>query len=399
MGVSARADPGMGIAPLMGKPILPETAGEVNEIFIIYMSKNKFRSESLRVLALLMFPPLLLAACGSGSPATPNTTMAQPGVTSASGSSSTSFASGSLTLTPQNPTVAPGGTITFSTTGGTAPYYYYVTSGNGTMSGSTYTAPSSDEVDQVTVADSSGLAAMTSVDVTTSATSSSSSSSSSTGGTLQISPLNPSVAPGGSVTFTVTGGTPPYFYFVTSGSGTFNGNTYTAPSTTETDQIAITDSSGLSATTTVTVGAGSSSSSSSSFTSSGGGSEVPVYRFYMPSTGEHFFTLDSSEGTAAGFTSEGIGFNVYSGDWTSGLELLYRCYYNSKHFISIDPNCEGATAESTYGYIFTGQAANTTPLYRFYLPATGDHLETTNFSEGAAAGYHLDGILGYVPTS
>lgn len=215
--------------------------------------------------------------------------------------------------------------------------------------------------------------------------------------------MNPTVATGGTISFTVSGGTAPYYYYVTTGSGTFTGNTYTAPSTAETDQIAITDSSGLYVDTTVTVtGSSASSSSTSSSATPSGGTEVPVYRFYLPATGEHFFSLDPNEGTNAGFTSEGVGFNVFLTGSTSGMIPIYRCYYHLKHFISDSSDCEGAsgaTNEGAYGYIYSTQASGSTPLYRFYLPATGDHLETTNYAEGSAAGYTFEFILGYVPTS
>lgn len=360
-----------------------------------------------RTLSLLALTPLLLAACGSSNPSSPNTTTTQSS-TSSTGSTG-SIPTASLTISPQNPTVAPGGTVTFSTTGGVAPYYYYVTSGTGTINGATFTAPSSPEVDQIAVADSSGLATMTSVTVSTSASTSTTGTSNTGGSGLQISPVNPTIAVGSSISFTVSGGVAPYFYFITSGSGTFNGNTYTAPGSPETDQVEITDSSGLSATTTVTVtSSGSSSSSSSSSTSSSsgspsGGSEVPVYRFYKASTGEHFFSLSPTEGTSAGFVSEGTGFNVYSTAWTTGMIPLYRCYVlNFMHFISDEANCEGAAGavlEGSYGYVFPTQASGTTPLYRFFNPATGDHLETTDYSEGSNAGYKFEFILGYVPTS
>ena len=44
--------------------------------------------------------------------------------------------------------------------------------------------------------------------------------------------------------FLASGGTPPYVsYIVTSGGGTINGSTYTAPSTVGTSQVTVTDSS------------------------------------------------------------------------------------------------------------------------------------------------------------
>ena len=83
-------------------------------------------------------------------------------------------------------------------------------------------------------------------------------------GTLSITPLTPSVAPGGSIAFTASGGTAPYTYLISAGTGTFTSNTFVAPGYVETDDVVIYDSAGLSAATVVTVSNGSPSSVSTS---------------------------------------------------------------------------------------------------------------------------------------
>lgn len=323
----------------------------------------------------------LLSGCGGKTPIATST--GSPGSTGSSPGSTT--ATGSLTLTPQNPTVSPGASVTFSTSGGVSPYTYYVTSGSGTFNGAVYTAPSTPEIDQVTVTDSSGLMAVTTVTVSTSSGTSSSA--------LQVNPvaylLNLTIAPGASLTFTTSGGTAPYSYSVVSGNGSFNGDVYTAPATSETDEIQVKDSSGLSTTSSVIV----------STTANG---IVPVYRFYLASTGEHFYSLSPTEGITAGFSLEGLSFDVFSSDTDPGaMALLYRCFETSlpdgMHFISDLPGCEGYTTEGTYGYVYTSQASATAPLYRFYNATSGDHLESTNSSSALSAGYSLEGVLGYVP--
>ena len=75
---------------------------------------------------------------------------------------------------------------------------------------------------------------------------------------------------------------------------------------------------------------------------------APMYRFYNASTGEHFFTASQAEGVAAGFSAEGVAFNFITATGNPGTSTIYRCYNGSKHFISLDPACEGATVESTY---------------------------------------------------
>lgn len=121
-----------------------------------------------------------------------------------------------------------------------------------------------------------------------------------------------------------------------------------------------------------------------------------VYRFSVPWTGEHFFTSSAAEGSNNGYLAESVGFMVMASQ-VGGTTPLYRCFNGSMHFASTAPDCEGTSNEGAYGYIYGGQVAGSVPLYRFYRTANGDHLETTNYNEGVAAGYSLDGVLGYVP--
>jgi hypothetical protein len=128
---------------------------------------------------------------------------------------------------------------------------------------------------------------------------------------------------------------------------------------------------------------------------------APVYRFYQPKTGEHFFTLSTYEGINNGFSYEEIAFHVFTTQG-AGTVPLYRCYVTTvrsnlqgKHFTSLDPNCEGYTNESTYGYIFSATQTGLSPLGRYYNPRSGDHLTTLSASEAAAASYSADGIEGY----
>lgn len=123
---------------------------------------------------------------------------------------------------------------------------------------------------------------------------------------------------------------------------------------------------------------------------------APVYRFFSPVTGEHFFTSVYSEGIGAGYSYEGVGFDVVEIP-VAGEVPIFRCYAGTKHFVSTSWNCEGTRMEGRYGYVYQNGGAGLTALYRFYDYANGDHLETTVYSEGVNAGLHLEGILGYVP--
>lgn len=122
---------------------------------------------------------------------------------------------------------------------------------------------------------------------------------------------------------------------------------------------------------------------------------IPVYRFYKGPF--HLLTNFFLEGIDAGFTFEQEAFAVFT---SGGVDLvsIYRCYVaNGDHFISRDPQCEGQTTESSYGYVHASPGSGLQPVYRMYNPILGDHLETVNEVEGFLHGYVLESVLGYVP--
>lgn len=128
--------------------------------------------------------------------------------------------------------------------------------------------------------------------------------------------------------------------------------------------------------------------------------QVPVHRFHLSKSGDYFFTLKQAEGLSAGYTPEGIGFHVFASN--SGIANtipLYRCLEQTSglHFVSQVANCEGATSEGMYGYVYASATSGSVPLYKFYLASNGAYLTTTNYNEGINNGYTLEGILGYVP--
>jgi hypothetical protein len=146
--------------------------------------------------------------------------------------------------------------------------------------------------------------------------------------------------------------------------------------------------------------------------------KLPLYRYYRVANGDHFYTMDISEGDRAvqtgGYTAEGIAGYLYS-SVPSGTLPLYR-YYNSAngdHFYTMN-KAEGDNAVQTGGYTHEGIAgylyppvpqqaptpAGTLPLYRYYNAANGDHFYTMNKAEGDNAvqtgGYTHEGISGYL---
>lgn len=137
--------------------------------------------------------------------------------------------------------------------------------------------------------------------------------------------------------------------------------------------------------------------STKSGSSAGGVEGAPAYRFYNPKTGEHFYSSNAEEGTAAGFTAEGVGFKTLA-DGQPGTKKLYRCLKSDGfHFVSEDPICENAgKQEGSYGSVFSDPGEGRVALYRGFNPVLGLHLITTNAAEFEANGYSQEGVLGYV---
>ncbi|MDR3608268.1 MAG: hypothetical protein P4M08_12935 [Oligoflexia bacterium] len=155
-----------------------------------------------------------------------------------------------LSLSPSAQTVSPGSSIQFTASGGTAPYYYSVVSGGGTINSSNglYTAPSTPTTNctqnpiSISVEDHAGTVATAQVCVSVS--------------NLTLTAASSSVATSSTLQFTASGGTPPYTYAVASGIGSINSSTglYTSPGSSGTAQISATDSAGSVSYTTITVG-------------------------------------------------------------------------------------------------------------------------------------------------
>lgn len=217
------------------------------------------------------------------------------------------------------------------------------------------------------------------------------------GGALTLTPASAAIIPGATDQVTATGGTSPYTYYVVSGTGTIDPGTgvFTAPAMDETDEVAVQDSAGDVQFAIIAV-----STSNAAPGTTPGIAEAPVYRFYNATTGEHFFSLSSTEvGPAQGFILEQVAFDVFVTEG-AGMTALYRCLWTtvSRHFISTSPDCEGWTVEGIYGYVYVSQTQNSTLLYRSLDSSNDDHLETTSLQEAQSPGYQLQTTLGYVPT-
>jgi hypothetical protein len=131
-----------------------------------------------------------------------------------------------------------------------------------------------------------------------------------------------------------------------------------------------------------------------------------VYRWYLRTNGDHFYTENPTGELAPNdnYTFEGARFSLFP-QGTPQTTALFRWYSpgNGHHFYTTDPAGEAAPAvgyhlEGTLGFIATGQISGAVPLFRWYLPSNGDHFYTTDPKGELApvAGYHFEKIVGFV---
>jgi hypothetical protein len=158
-----------------------------------------------------------------------------------------------VSLSPLSPTILTGGTVTFSASGGEAPYTFTVPgeSPNGSFSGDVYTAGLNNGTDTIAVTDSVGNTATTTVTIVL---------------PLAVTPAGPlTVAPLQPVSF-MTGGTGlgPFHWSFTQNNSDAQLSATSGPSVTYTpgaagstiDVVTVTDAFGEAVSTTVTVKAG-----------------------------------------------------------------------------------------------------------------------------------------------
>ena len=170
---------------------------------------------------------------------------AQTGSTVAAGSTSSTSA---ISLASSEVSVAVNATYTFSASGGVSPYYYYLTSGAGTvdLKSGLYTAPATSGSAQVELMDSSGSSTYAQITITSGGTGSL---------TLYVYPAAITLTEGATYTFTASGGSGTYTYSVAGGIGSIGSSTglFSAPQALGTSEIKVTDTSGNIAYATVTI--------------------------------------------------------------------------------------------------------------------------------------------------
>lgn len=147
------------------------------------------------------------------------------------------------------------------------------------------------------------------------------------------------------------------------------------------------------------------------------GNSVPltkVARYYLSSTGTHFWTTNPAEmGTNwcqsnAAYTVEGYSyqsgiFNVASSTFTGSAPVhRFRNTQNSGYFYTISEserlivmaNMPQYLYEGVAWYAATAQIGNTKPVYRFYNTVQGGHFYTSNETERQVV---LTNFPSYVP--
>ncbi len=135
---------------------------------------------------------------------------------------------------------------------------------------------------------------------------------------------------------------------------------------------------------------------------------MPVWRFYNFRTGTHFYTADPAEqsrvlGTMQGtYSLDGVGYTVNTSDAANSTPL-WR-FYNLRtgtHFYTADPSEKArivATMGSTYRLdgaaynVSSGWVPGALTVYRFYNMRTGTHFYTADPAEKARVQSTMGGV-------
>jgi alpha-tubulin suppressor-like RCC1 family protein len=208
-----------------------------------------------------------------------------------------------LAINPTSKTLAVANTFTFSVSGGVSPYIFSANSGAINASSGLFTASGSPGSATVTVADHLGNTSNATVTVNAA---------------LTIAPTTKTTTINSSTSYTATGGVPPYAYSVIStNGGSFSGSTYTAPTSTGTYSVKVTDSFGNISIGTVTVNAALSISPSTETLATGDGftfgasGGIPPYVFSTNSgtinSSSGYYLTPGSTGTANVTVTDSIG--------------------------------------------------------------------------------------------
>ena len=307
-----------------------------------------------------------------------------------------------LTISPASQTVSVNGTINFSSAGGVSPYTYAVFSGTGTVNSSTgvYTAPATAGSAVVQVTDSLGNVSNSTVTITNG---------------LGITPSAITLAVNNSTTFSGLAGSPPYTFAVIAGTGTINASTgvFTAPATSGSATVRVTDNIGGTATATVTINAALAITPSTktlavtntfTFSATGG---VSPYTYSVFSGGgavnatSGLYTAPVSAGTATVRVTDSRG-NISNSTVTINAALTISPASQTVLANSVT-SFTAANGVSPYTYsIVTGGGVITAATGSYTAPATNDSVTlqvTDSLGNTADANVIVTTPLGITPAT
>jgi hypothetical protein len=129
---------------------------------------------------------------------------------------------------------------------------------------------------------------------------------------------------------------------------------------------------------------------------------VPVFRYYARSTWQdHFYTTNINElnnGTNNDYIFEGIGFFAFP-DQVANSVPIYRWYLpqSGEHFYTANPNeIPSGNSEGIAFYAYPSPINGSVPVHRYYNGSYDDHLYTKNQNElSFIPGYTYEGIGWY----
>ncbi|TNF37978.1 MAG: hypothetical protein EP329_01690 [Deltaproteobacteria bacterium] len=79
-------------------------------------------------------------------------------------------------------------------------------------------------------------------------------------------------------------------------------------------------------------------------------------------------------------------------DKASGTTLLFACKVGDHNLLTKDSNCENQFPMGPVGWIYNANASGRVPLYRCYIPSSGDHFVS---SSATCEGQTVEQLLGY----
>jgi alpha-tubulin suppressor-like RCC1 family protein len=246
-----------------------------------------------------------------------------------------------LGMNPAAVTVVANTTYSFSGLNGSAPYTYSMVSGGGSINATTglYTAPATAGTAVVRVTDSTSATADANVTITPG---------------LLISPTSVTLAVNNVFVFNASGGVSPYTYSIFSGGGSINASSgqFTAPASSGTTVVRVTDQNGNTSNSTVTINAALSISPSSATIT------VSDTRSYSASGGvsPYTYSLQSGNGSinaTTGLYTPGTA-GVKSIRVTDSLGNTSNASLTVNENLAITPTSAYVVVDSDYSLGFTG---------------------------------------------